>query len=92
MVYINRWHVFSYSLYFTRPDVDTMDVWNLCWIVGITDFVIKMAVVILKAIIATVPSCLIAHKNKVGSFRDFYRDFYLSHHPPPTPAPSKWGS
>ena len=46
-----------------------MDAWTLFWVVGVTDFVVKFSVVVVKAFISIVPNCIIAHKYKVLHYR-----------------------
>ena len=53
------------SLIFQIPNVSHVDVWNLLWIVGMIDFVIKFSVIALKSAIALLPKFILPHKRKV---------------------------
>lgn len=67
------------SLYFVCPDVVNMNLWNLLWVVGTTDFIIKYVTVMLKALIAAIPRQILPFKNKgkfflfVETISQFYR-------------------
>ena len=55
-----------FSLYLFPPNVDSVDLWDLLWIVGISDFIIKFCTIILKAIMAILPRNLMGFKRKVS--------------------------
>lgn len=60
--------VFSFcSLIFLKPNLETMDFFELMWIVGISDFVLKYITVSLKCLILALPRIVIAVKSK-GKF------------------------
>ena len=50
----------------TLPSVVHMDVWNLLWIVGVTDFTLKFGTIIIKALIAMLPKLVLPCKKKVS--------------------------
>lgn len=41
------------------------DLWTFLWVVGISDFVVKFSVIIIKSLIALQPPKVIAFKRKV---------------------------
>ena len=47
------------------PAVETMTVWVLLWVTVTTDFVVKFATVITKAVIALLPRQILPFKKKV---------------------------
>jgi len=49
------------------PVVDHMSLWVLLWIAVTTDFVVKFATVIIKAVIALLPRQILLLKKKVVS-------------------------
>ncbi|XP_005986872.1 E3 ubiquitin-protein ligase RNFT1 isoform X2 [Latimeria chalumnae] len=50
------------SLIFINPNVDSLEFWNVLWIVGITDFILKFLFMGFKCLILLVPSFLMAYK------------------------------
>ena len=42
-----------------------MDMWNLLWITGMTDFVIKFATIVIKALVTMLPKQILPYKKKV---------------------------
>ncbi|XP_054022294.1 E3 ubiquitin-protein ligase RNFT1 isoform X2 [Dryobates pubescens] len=53
-----------YSLVFLKPTVDFMDLWEVLWIVGITDFILKFLFMGFKCFILLVPSFMMSFKSK----------------------------
>ncbi|XP_063002495.1 E3 ubiquitin-protein ligase RNFT1 [Elgaria multicarinata webbii] len=53
-----------YSLILLSPTVDFMNFWEVLWIVGITDFVLKFLFMSLKCIILLLPSFIMSFKSK----------------------------
>ncbi|NXW66425.1 RNFT1 ligase, partial [Eurystomus gularis] len=53
-----------YSLIFLNPTVDFMDFWEVLWIVGITDFILKFLFMGFKCFILLVPSFMMSFKSK----------------------------
>ncbi|NXX47866.1 RNFT1 ligase, partial [Tricholaema leucomelas] len=53
-----------YSLIFLKPTVDFMDLWEVLWIVGITDFILKFLFMGFKCFILLVPSFMMSFKSK----------------------------
>ena len=54
-----------YSLIFLNPTVDFMSFWEVLWIVGITDFILKFLFMGFKCFILLVPSFMMSFKSKV---------------------------
>ena len=54
-----------YSLYLVCPVVERMSLWVLLWVAVTTDFVVKFATVIIKAVIALLPRQILPLKKKV---------------------------
>ncbi|KAK2173212.1 hypothetical protein NP493_892g01005 [Ridgeia piscesae] len=52
------------SLYLCLPKVGEVSLWQLVWIVGITDFVIRYGAIILKAVVAMLPRFVLRYKRK----------------------------
>ncbi|NXG03206.1 RNFT1 ligase, partial [Sakesphorus luctuosus] len=53
-----------YSLIFLNPTVDFMNFWEVLWIVGITDFILKFLFMGFKCFILLVPSFIMSFKSK----------------------------
>ncbi|XP_074969496.1 E3 ubiquitin-protein ligase RNFT1 isoform X2 [Phalacrocorax aristotelis] len=53
-----------YSLIFLKPTVDFMNFWEILWIVGITDFILKFLFMGFKCFILLVPSFAMSFKSK----------------------------
>ncbi|NXH14137.1 RNFT1 ligase, partial [Bucco capensis] len=53
-----------YSLIFLNPTVDFIDFWEVLWIVGITDFILKFLFMGFKCFILLVPSFVMSFKSK----------------------------
>ncbi|NXS53699.1 RNFT1 ligase, partial [Brachypteracias leptosomus] len=53
-----------YSLIFLNPTVDVLDFWEVLWIVGITDFILKFLFMGFKCFILLVPSFMMSFKSK----------------------------
>uniref|UniRef100_A0A8B9F9F1 E3 ubiquitin-protein ligase RNFT1 n=1 Tax=Amazona collaria TaxID=241587 RepID=A0A8B9F9F1_9PSIT len=53
-----------YSLIFLNPTVDFMNFWEVFWIVGVTDFILKFLFMGFKCIILLVPSFMMSFKSK----------------------------
>jgi len=54
-----------YSLYLMYPAVERMSLWVLLWVTVTTDFVVKFATVITKAVLALLPRPVLPLKKKV---------------------------
>ncbi|XP_074969497.1 E3 ubiquitin-protein ligase RNFT1 isoform X3 [Phalacrocorax aristotelis] len=64
-----------YSLIFLKPTVDFMNFWEILWIVGITDFILKFLFMGFKCFILLVPSFAMSFKSKLLSFFGQLRNF-----------------
>nr|XP_028692087.1 E3 ubiquitin-protein ligase RNFT1 isoform X3 [Macaca mulatta] len=53
-----------YSLIFLNPTLDHLSFWEVLWIVGITDFILKFFFMGLKCLILLVPSFIMPFKSK----------------------------
>ncbi|NXB72652.1 RNFT1 ligase, partial [Donacobius atricapilla] len=53
-----------HSLIFLSPTVDFMNFWEVLWIVGVTDFILKFLFMGLKCCILLVPSFIMSFKSK----------------------------
>ncbi|KAL7986933.1 hypothetical protein Chor_005852 [Crotalus horridus] len=53
-----------YSLILLSPLVDSLNFWNVLWIVGITDFVLKFLFMSCKCIVLLLPSFIMSLKSK----------------------------
>ncbi|XP_054986119.1 E3 ubiquitin-protein ligase RNFT1 [Sorex araneus] len=53
-----------YSLIFLNPTLDHLNFWEVLWIIGITDFVLKFLFMGLKCLILLVPSFIMPFKSK----------------------------
>ena len=62
--------IVSCSLYFALPAIEMTDVWTLMWVVVISDFTIKYATIICKAVVALLPRFIVRVHKKVGCCRD----------------------
>ncbi|KAF6082792.1 ring finger protein, transmembrane 2 [Phyllostomus discolor] len=54
------------SLIFLKPNLETLDFFDLLWIVGIVDFVLKYITIALKCLVVALPKIILAVKSKVG--------------------------
>lgn len=54
------------SLIFLKPNLETLDFFDLLWIVGIADFVLKYITIALKCLIVALPKIILAVKSKVS--------------------------
>ncbi|NWT57233.1 RNFT1 ligase, partial [Erythrocercus mccallii] len=52
------------SLIFLSPTMDFMNFWEVLWIVGVTDFILKFLFMGLKCLILLVPSFIMSFKSK----------------------------
>ncbi|XP_060049007.1 E3 ubiquitin-protein ligase RNFT2 isoform X3 [Erinaceus europaeus] len=52
------------SLIFLKPNLETLDFFDLLWIVGIADFVLKYITIGLKCLIVALPKIILAVKSK----------------------------
>lgn len=57
---------FPSSLIFARPNINSYDFFDLIWVVGITDFVLKFITIGLKCFVLFLPKILLAFKSRVG--------------------------
>lgn len=57
--------VMPFSLIFLKPNLERLDFFDLMWIVGITDFVLKYLTIALKCLIVALPKIILAVKSKV---------------------------
>ncbi|XP_006001213.1 RING finger and transmembrane domain-containing protein 2 [Latimeria chalumnae] len=55
------------SLLFLKPNLETLDFFDMMWIVGITDFVLKYITIGLKCLVLLLPKILLAIKSR-GKF------------------------
>ncbi|XP_042298644.1 E3 ubiquitin-protein ligase RNFT1 [Sceloporus undulatus] len=68
-----------YSLIFLSPSVDVTNVWEVLWMVGITDFILKFLSMSLKCIVLLLPSFIMSFKSKgywymlLEEFCQYYR-------------------
>ncbi|XP_036250791.1 E3 ubiquitin-protein ligase RNFT1 isoform X2 [Molothrus ater] len=53
-----------HSLIFLSPTVDFMNFWEVLWIVGVTDFILKFLFMGLKCFVLLVPSFIMSFKSK----------------------------
>lgn len=54
-----------FSLIFLKPNLERLDFFDLMWIVGIADFVLKYLTIALKCLIVALPKIILAVKSKV---------------------------
>ncbi|XP_053135811.1 RING finger and transmembrane domain-containing protein 2 isoform X2 [Hemicordylus capensis] len=52
------------SLIFLRPNLGKLDFFDLMWIVGVTDFVLKYVTIALKCLVVALPKIILAIKSK----------------------------
>ncbi|XP_042647256.1 E3 ubiquitin-protein ligase RNFT1 isoform X3 [Tyto alba] len=64
-----------YSLIFLNPTVDFMNFWEVLWIVGVTDFILKFLFMGFKCFILLVPSFMMSFKSKLLNFFGQLRNF-----------------
>ncbi|XP_069870835.1 RING finger and transmembrane domain-containing protein 2 isoform X1 [Dipodomys merriami] len=55
------------SLIFLKPNLETLDFFDLLWIVGIADFVLKYLTIALKCLVVALPKIILAIKSR-GKF------------------------
>ncbi|KAM3826212.1 E3 ubiquitin-protein ligase RNFT2 isoform 1-T1 [Vipera latastei] len=55
------------SLIFLKPNLERLDFFDLMWMVGITDFVLKYLTIALKCLVVALPKIILAMKSK-GKF------------------------
>lgn len=60
--------VLPFSLIFLKPNLEKLDFFDLMWIVGITDFVLKYLTIALKCLVVALPKIVLAVKSKVKVF------------------------
>ncbi|XP_071671986.1 E3 ubiquitin-protein ligase RNFT2 isoform X2 [Patagioenas fasciata] len=53
------------SLIFLKPNLERLDFFDLMWIVGIADFILKYLTIALKCLIVALPKIILAVKSKV---------------------------
>ncbi|XP_049553566.1 RING finger and transmembrane domain-containing protein 2 isoform X4 [Orcinus orca] len=53
------------SLIFLKPNLETLDFFDLLWIVGIADFVLKYITIALKCLVVALPKIILAVKSKI---------------------------
>jgi len=51
---------------FIPPYSQPLSVWDLLWIVGVTDFVLKLVTIILKVSIAALPVVVLPYQRRVS--------------------------
>lgn len=80
LMYIIFWDEKLYlSLVFIPPYTQPLTVWNLLWIVGVTDFVLKLITIIVKIGVAVLPSVVIPYQRRgkyylfIEATSQFYR-------------------
>lgn len=56
-----------HSLIFLKPNLETLDFFDLLWIVGIADFILKYITIALKCLVVALPKIILAVKSKVGT-------------------------
>ncbi|KAK7809133.1 hypothetical protein U0070_006147 [Myodes glareolus] len=61
------------SLIFLKPNLETLDFFDLLWIVGIADFVVKYITIALKCLVVALPKIILAVKSKSPGKRLFLR-------------------
>ncbi|XP_053424017.1 E3 ubiquitin-protein ligase RNFT1 isoform X2 [Nycticebus coucang] len=64
LYYTFRSQSLYYSLIFLSPTLDYLSFWEVLWIVGITDFILKFIFMGLKCLILLVPSFIMPFKSK----------------------------
>lgn len=52
------------TLIFSKPNMSSYDFFDLIWVVGITDFVLKYCTIVLKCIVLFLPKILLAFKSR----------------------------
>ncbi|XP_026866439.2 RING finger and transmembrane domain-containing protein 2 isoform X4 [Electrophorus electricus] len=52
------------SLIFAKPNIDSYDFFDLIWVVGITDFVLKFFTISVKCLVLFLPQILLAFKSR----------------------------
>ncbi|CAH2295958.1 RING finger and transmembrane domain-containing 2 isoform X1 [Pelobates cultripes] len=67
LLYTFRSQQLYYSLIFLKPNLEGLDFFELIWIVGISDFVLKYITVSLKCLVLSLPRIVLAVKSK-GKF------------------------
>jgi len=51
---------------FIPPYSQPLSVWDLLWIVGVTDFVLKLVTIVLKVSIAALPVIILPYQRRVS--------------------------
>jgi len=51
-------------LYFVCPNFAEMSLWNMLWITGTTDFVVKFITVLVKVLVVVLPKPVLAYRKK----------------------------
>nr|XP_010305405.1 PREDICTED: RING finger and transmembrane domain-containing protein 1 [Balearica regulorum gibbericeps] len=64
LYYTFRSQSLYYSLIFLNPTVDFMNFWEVLWIVGVTDFILKFLFMGFKCFVLLVPSFMMSFKSK----------------------------
>ncbi|VTJ69323.1 Hypothetical predicted protein [Marmota monax] len=75
-------------LIFLKPNLETLDFFDLLWIVGIADFVLKYITIALKCLIVALPKIILAVKSKVTVHRSLTTGHSSTHES--VPPPVKW--
>lgn len=57
------------NLVFIPPYTQPLNVWDLLWIVGITDFFLKLFTIFLKILVVALPGSIIAYQKRVSIVR-----------------------
>nr|KAF6467511.1 ring finger protein, transmembrane 2 [Rousettus aegyptiacus] len=71
------------SLIFLKPNLETLDFFDLLWIVGIADFVLKYITIALKCLVVALPKIILAVKSKVHLKNS--PSLFMPSAPPPLP-------
>ncbi|XP_018425287.1 PREDICTED: RING finger and transmembrane domain-containing protein 1 [Nanorana parkeri] len=64
LYYIFSSQALYYSLIFLNPTIGPLQFWDVLWVVGITDFIVKFIFMGLKCLVLLVPSFIMSHKCK----------------------------
>nr|XP_006811800.1 PREDICTED: RING finger and transmembrane domain-containing protein 2-like [Saccoglossus kowalevskii] len=60
--YVFTEHQLQNCLILMKPNFDQIDIWNLFWIVGITDFIIKFITIAAKCLVTLLPKSWLGYK------------------------------
>ncbi|GAA6080194.1 RING finger and transmembrane domain-containing protein 2 isoform X1, partial [Tachysurus ichikawai] len=63
-------------LIFSKPNINSYDFFDLIWVVGITDFVLKFFTIALKCLVLFLPKILLAFKSRLEG-RSHQRDLQI---------------